>query len=333
MKRHFLSINAACLLLALLAAAPVFSQSNIPQMINYQGYLTDAQGKPVAPDAYELSFSIYATADGTTPVWGPQVMENVPVVDGHFNVILGPTDNDGKSIALAFTGAEAYLGITVEKTSDEGEGTVVGGDIMPRQRILSTPYAMNGVPAGTIVAYGGSAQKIPEGWLLCNGKPVSSADYPALWDSIGTFWGNGTYDPVEGDFDHDAKTNFNLPDLRGLFLRGNDLDSGKDPEAGSRTEITSGGATGSSVGSYQGFAMQKHKHNDKGHTHTYRLKVVVHNGNNIDGQKYQWKGDSVTDTGYANLGDPVDSGTGAGTVLTSTETRPKNASVNYIIKF
>jgi len=48
---------------------------------------------------------------------------------------------------------------------------------------------------------------IPDGWLLCDGSSQLKASYPALYDLLRT--------PFGGD-----DTHFNLPDLRGKFIRG-----------------------------------------------------------------------------------------------------------------
>lgn len=50
---------------------------------------------------------------------------------------------------------------------------------------------------------------IPNGWLLCDGAAVSRTDYADLFEVIGTTYGGG-----------DGETTFNLPDCRGLFLKG-----------------------------------------------------------------------------------------------------------------
>lgn len=71
------------------------------------------------------------------------------------------------------------------------------------------------VPAGTVVAFAGSAA--PSGWLVCNGAAISRTTYAALFAVIGTTWGAG-----------DGSTTFNLPDLRGEFIRGLDLGRGVD---------------------------------------------------------------------------------------------------------
>lgn len=64
-------------------------------------------------------------------------------------------------------------------------------------------------PAGAIMAY--AASTAPTGWLLCDGSAVSRTTYATLFAAISTVWGTG-----------DGSTTFNLPDLRGQFLRGYD---------------------------------------------------------------------------------------------------------------
>lgn len=49
----------------------------------------------------------------------------------------------------------------------------------------------------------------PSGWLVCDGTAVSRETYKSLFDCIGTTFGEG-----------DGSTTFNLPDLRGEFIRG-----------------------------------------------------------------------------------------------------------------
>jgi microcystin-dependent protein len=56
-----------------------------------------------------------------------------------------------------------------------------------------------------------AASTAPTGWLLCDGSAVSRTTYAALFAVISTTWGSG-----------DGSTTFNVPDLRGQFLRGFD---------------------------------------------------------------------------------------------------------------
>ncbi len=59
---------------------------------------------------------------------------------------------------------------------------------------------------------------IPQGWLECNGAAVSRTVYGTLFAAIGTNYGAG-----------DGANTFNLPDLRGEFIRGADRGRGVDP--------------------------------------------------------------------------------------------------------
>ncbi|WP_336081773.1 phage tail protein [Thalassospira sp. CH_XMU1448-2] len=59
----------------------------------------------------------------------------------------------------------------------------------------------------------------PEGWLVCDGAAISRTEYADLFAAIGTLWGHG-----------DQVSTFNLPDLRGEFVRG--FDDGRGVDAG-----------------------------------------------------------------------------------------------------
>ena len=115
--------------------------SSIPQLINYQGMLTNAEGQPLETKEYKLSFSIFTKATEGTAVWGPQIFDGkldlghglkVPVVRGYFNVILGPQDTYGRIITDSFQTNEAYIEISIENNNP----------IKPRQKILTSPYAV-----------------------------------------------------------------------------------------------------------------------------------------------------------------------------------------------
>ncbi|MCU7647120.1 tail fiber protein [Pseudomonas aestus] len=58
----------------------------------------------------------------------------------------------------------------------------------------------------------------PTGFLRANGTAVSRSAYPRLFARIGTTYGAG-----------DGSTTFNLPDWRGVFVRGLDEGRGLDP--------------------------------------------------------------------------------------------------------
>ena len=70
-------------------------------------------------------------------------------------------------------------------------------------------------PAGTVAYIAGSAA--PAGWLKANGAEVSRTTYAPLFAAIGTRYGAGN-----------GTSTFNLPDLRGEFVRGWDDSRGVD---------------------------------------------------------------------------------------------------------
>lgn len=70
-------------------------------------------------------------------------------------------------------------------------------------------YVDQVTPPGALMAY--AASTAPTGWLLCDGSAVSRTTYAALFAAISTTWGAGN-----------GTTTFNVPDLRGQFLRGYD---------------------------------------------------------------------------------------------------------------
>lgn len=119
----------------------------VPDLINYQGLLTDASGEPVDPDGeYTVEFRLWDDATATDVahvIWGRSF--DVVVVKGRFNVILGDSggslaDVPVSKLADAFSEPERYLQLKITRTPN-GEITLPT-PIEPRQRILSTPYAM-----------------------------------------------------------------------------------------------------------------------------------------------------------------------------------------------
>jgi len=120
----------------------LFSQTtSVPKLINYQGMLTNAEGQALETKDYIISFKIFNNPTSGDLIWGPQVFDGscsktghgskIPVVRGHFNVILGPKDTNERDITDAFKSNNTYLEIKV------GNNT----PISPRQQILTTAYA------------------------------------------------------------------------------------------------------------------------------------------------------------------------------------------------
>ncbi len=126
------SLFSVIMIVVFIGTGAIADTISVPPLINYQGVLTDAEGKPIANGQKNLEFNIYDAATGGTLIWGPQTFNTVPIINGQFNVILGTTDSSGRSILDAFDSDLRFLGIKI------GES---GVEISPRQQILSTPYA------------------------------------------------------------------------------------------------------------------------------------------------------------------------------------------------
>jgi len=136
----------------------------VPQMINYQGTLTDKNGVPVQDGSYTIEFNIYDVPTGGASLWTEKwdtSTVQVVTVGGIFNAMLGAHS----SIATGFFSDHpvTYLGIKVGSDSE----------MLPRQRITSVGYAFtagNGIPKGGIIMWSGALDQVPEGWALCNGE-------------------------------------------------------------------------------------------------------------------------------------------------------------------
>lgn len=114
-------------------------------------------------------------------------------------------------------------------------------------------YQPQQVPPGKICYF--ATITPPLGYLVGDGSAVSRTVYAALFAAIGTKYGAG-----------DGVNTFNLPDLRGIWIRG----------SGTNSKIA--GASSLAMGQYQAGAYQNHSHQaslstnphghgDSGHTH------------------------------------------------------------------
>lgn len=146
------------------------------------------------------------------------------------------------------------------------------------------------------------------GWLVADGAAVSRTTYAALFAAIGTTYGSG-----------DGSTTFNLPDLRGEFLRG--LDNGRGVDAG-RT-----------LGSAQASMVQTHKHvmswgegagTNAGDGYFGRTDTSVYRGHGS-------QSDINNRLFYTNDGTNYDGTVNAAGVI-GNETRPRNVAVRWLIK-
>lgn len=90
--------------------------------------------------------------------------------------------------------------------------------------------------SGMIVPYAGSSA--PTGWLLCYGQAISRSTYASLFSALGTTYGAG-----------DGASTFNLPDLRGRVVAGqDDMGGASANRLTNPTSDTTGGIDGDVLG-------------------------------------------------------------------------------------
>lgn len=241
------------------------------------------------------------------------------VVQTSGNSSLGNTTVASLTSIGAITGSGAAL-------TDLNGANIAPGSVDVSK--LAAAVAQSLCPPGTISAYGGATA--PPGWFLCDGAAVSRSTYPALFATIGLNYGNGGGNA----------TLFSVPDLRGMFLRGMSGTQGtsRDPDVATRTSLN-GGASGNNLGSNQGFAFQFSSHGH-GFQDNYLgaqqppVRPPGHGPLNFGAAPPGPYGvDGSVIVPYGNLAlYAVGSGVFDTQIGTSTETRPRNIYVNYIIK-
>jgi microcystin-dependent protein len=168
-------------------------------------------------------------------------------------------------------------------------------------------------PVGSILPYAGpvtptsEAALVAQGFLPCDGRALGNTDpqYQSLYKVLGTAYGA-------------TKTTFCIPDYRGIFLRGTDGGAGVDPNAATRTApqptLEIPGNTGDAVGSMQPGGLQNH-------THTYASSGGDYHLINYGGAETP---------GVFAENDTTSASTSA---TGGSETRPKNAAINYVISY
>jgi hypothetical protein len=191
------------------------------------------------------------------------------------------------------------------------------GDAESYVKEIADIRRMLGEPPGTILPFGGVAVlDDPVGYIPCDGRLVKRDDYPDLFAAIGTAWGQG-----------DGSTTFNVPDLRGYFLRGTDAGALRDPDVQARSASRKGGNTGDNVGSVQLDEFREHTHTGGGeHVHYWSgWRSVQPDGRRCRSREWREEDDP----------EPINKpdGTHNHGPKGGNETRPKNAYVNFIIRY
>lgn len=212
--------------------------------------------------------------------------------------------NDGGTIVHTGTSSIDVSGGTFTTSSAQKQAIISGG---------GSSEAKGLVPVGAIFSMAftpGSTWLSTNKFLICDGSSLNSStdtQYADLYSAIGTTWGGS------------SASAFNIPDLRGAFLRG----TGSN---GTHNMADGNDFAGPSVGSFENDQIQK-----------FKRKVTDHNGNQMGRAA---AGTSTTNaystsgSGSASLIEARDyDADGEGTPRVGDETRPFNAGVQFIIKF
>ena len=163
---------------------------------------------------------------------------------------------------------------------------------------ISLYSAINNIssPAGSVMSFAASTP--PSGWVECDGATLSRTTYADLFAAIGTIYGTGN-----------GSTTFNLPDLRGEFVRGWDNGRGID--------------SGRSIGSMQSAEIDQHDHNITPYGDSSSSGISLRPGAGVyvaGSNRLIWN--TLGDNAISNTGDGI-----------GTETRPRNIAMMYCIKY
>jgi microcystin-dependent protein len=267
--------------------------------IEVTGNYTASNGEQILANTYAGIFTITLPSN-------PQEYNTVVIGDNgdhaqsfYDNVVLVASPD--RTIANYDVDLEIDLGNTITYFIFNGDTWQVESTAGPQG--VRGPAGPDGNPVGTILAFAGNS--LPNSYLVCDGSAISRNTFGSLYSVIGTTYGAGN-----------GTTTFNIPDLRGEFVRGLDLGRGVD--------------TGRTLGSAQTDLLKAHGHifddirwSEINGVYSYndpQLGVV-----------------SMGPGAGSNYGTDFDNGvhfTQHGTYNTGgTETRPRNIAMRYLIKY
>ena len=298
----------ACFLLA----ATSFAQGNSGLGFNYQAVVRGLDGTVMPSKSIELRFSLMPGQQATQASWIETHNVTTDAL-GTIGVTVGKGTKAGGVAAtfadVNFAAIHYWMKVEINENGNYRE--------LSYTALASVPYAeaaTNAVPVGAVMPFAGDASKVPAGWLLCDGKEVSRLDYLNLYNVIGTAWGTGN-----------NSSTFNLPDMRGMFLRGVSGNSGKDADAEMRVSLKDGGNSANSVGSYQVDAIRNITANGGWCESGLGLRLT--------GAFYANSSNEVGNGPTADRDNPLMGFDASLVVPVGSDNRPQNVYVNYIIKY
>ena len=181
--------------------------SAVPEVINYQGSLSDNGGNPVNA-TLNITFTLYDDPVAGSTLW--QETQPVTVTNGQFNVQLG-ADIPGNPLSPTIFEDPIFLGVQVDADAE----------MTPRQALTAVGYAFRSktVENDTLNSLSCAADEIPK----FNGSVwVCAADDSNTDTNAATICGAGTFLNGDGSCDTITDTNTNAATLcpNGTFLNG-----------------------------------------------------------------------------------------------------------------
>jgi hypothetical protein len=178
MKFRIGCVVVAFLLFVLSIAAQTASSgstvSQVPPLVNFNGVLAGANGKPLT-GTVGVTFYLYQDQQGGAPLW--LETQNVEAdKTGHYSVALGSASSQGLPASVFASGEARWLGVQVQGHTEQ-----------PRVLLMSVPYALKALDAETI---GGK----PASAFMMAPAANSKSQSPIL--PPGTITGSGTADFV-----------------------------------------------------------------------------------------------------------------------------------------
>lgn len=251
-------------------------------LIDENGYMTpNGMGVPASLNTTQKS--IVSAINEVLAAFNAYVTSNDSVVSG---LSSGKAPNNHASSETTYgvgTGSDyGHL-----KISDTYQSEVGGAEegVAASQKALYEAYdaitsTASSIPTGTIFEFAGPTDKVPAGYVLCDGRALSRTDYARLFSIIGTTYGAG-----------DGSTTFNVPNKGGRVGLGADstyalgatggattvtLTTDQMPShshtTSSQSTTTSGGPSTASTGgpstASTGGASVGHTHSMQSHTHS-----------------------------------------------------------------
>ena len=220
---------------------------------------------------------------------------------GMFNIGNSPNTIHETGIGTSDTSRSNAFEIYMDGTLVAPECKNPNIDVHGIRSLITKEYMMeyiqyNSIPVGFVLIW--VLDSIPTGYLECDGSSLLKSNYANLYSVISNTYGSE-------DNDH-----FNIPDYRGLFLRGTSRVSDNDPDKNNRLD-RGDGVSGNFVGTTQDDELKSHTHN------------ILVDGNATT----TTNGLQVSSTVEGYLTDAYSDSIGG------NETRPKNINVTYLIKY